>query len=171
MPKEGSALALHSISMTDRPKLSDISSSSTSLLDPILQSLCQPSLLTSQKALSTLDLYPDLSLLPRWPGLEEDDELAGPQPGPSRSEAGESIATGPPVGKAKKAWKWEELEMMGIKELGRLKAQGVEVGDLIWRKKKDLKAMGSGKRARQGGERKSGKGGRGGGEEEDFGNS
>ena len=31
--------------------------------------------------------------------------------------------------------------------------------------------MGSGKRARQGGERKSGKGGRGGGEEEDFGNS
>ena len=41
-----------------------------------------------------------------------------------------------------KTWAGEELDRMNIKQLGRLRAQGVDVGDRITRKKRDLKEMG-----------------------------
>ena len=51
-----------------------------------------------------------------------------------------------------KTWTGEELDKMNIKQLGRLRAHGVDVGDRITRKRKELKEMGHplkrGKKAR-----------------------
>lgn len=67
-------------------------------------------------------LYPNLALFPRWPGFEEDEELAGP-------------GVNTPEGKA-------ELESMNSKQLGRLKARGEDVQDLLPKKKKRKGAKG-----------------------------
>lgn len=115
---------------------------------PLITSLqdvaSSPSNLTTSKILSGLNLYPNLSLLPRWPGLEEDEEMAGgnedaeqPAAGPSspspalvaQSEAGTSGFA------LKKDWTKEELETLGPRQLGRLKSQGVNIGDLLSRKR------------------------------------
>jgi tRNA (guanine-N(7)-)-methyltransferase subunit TRM82 len=73
--------------------------------------------------------------------MEEDDDLAGPAPGTgtgtdvpasSASEAGE-----PGAGRT---YTPEELEGMNVKQLGRLRAQGVDVDALLRQKKKAKKA-------------------------------
>ncbi|EIW68303.1 hypothetical protein TREMEDRAFT_69302 [Tremella mesenterica DSM 1558] len=92
------------------------------------------------KTLASLDLYPDLSLYPRWPGMEEDDDQAG-QTDSAVSEAGESVVS--MKGKLPNEWTREELEKLNVKQLGRLKAQGVDTGDLIYKKKKALKSLGT----------------------------
>jgi tRNA (guanine-N(7)-)-methyltransferase subunit TRM82 len=105
-------------------------------------------------------MYADLSLYPRWPGLEEDDDLAGPAPtdadadaentGSGAGKAGKQArkADGTADGnddtqiKIKKDYTREELEAMGVKQLGRLKAHGVDVADLLLIRKKNAKARG-----------------------------
>lgn len=85
-------------------------------------------------------MYPDLDLFPRWPGFEEDEELAGPQPS---SEAGDSTSLAGQGGVGpKKTWSPEELAKMSVKQLGRLKSQGVDVGDLMTKRKKELLTRG-----------------------------
>ena len=99
----------------------------------------------SQNALANTDLYPNLSLLPRWVGFEEEDELAG------KEETEEGRSGTPDKGNhmslsmdPKKEWTREELENLGPRQLGRLKAQGVDVGDLL--SKKRVKRIGKEKK-------------------------
>jgi tRNA (guanine-N(7)-)-methyltransferase subunit TRM82 len=72
--------------------------------------------------------------------MEEDDDLAGTAgtgidvPASSASEAGEPGA-GPG-----RTYTPEELEGMNVKQLGRLRAQGVDVDALLRQKKKAKKA-------------------------------
>lgn len=89
---------------------------------------------TSISTIASLDLYPELTLFPRWPGFEEDDELAGTGDNKSISEQG----TG------KKEVTQVELEKMNTKQLGRMKAQGANVADIIGRKRKEMKVKGKG---------------------------
>jgi tRNA (guanine-N(7)-)-methyltransferase subunit TRM82 len=91
--------------------------------------------LTSPQTLSQLNLYPDLSLFPRWPGLEEDDDLAGPAP---TAEAPAEIQTGGPVF-PKKEYTQSEYEAMNLKHLGRLKAQGYDVEGVMRVKRRETK--------------------------------
>ena len=102
---------------------------------------------TTADDVANLDLYADLSLMPRWPGMEEDDEMAGSaetdtqgESSAMASDAGESYL---PPGKAPKDWTREELEKLNVKQLGRLKSQGVDIGNLITKKRKKLKDLGS----------------------------
>lgn len=97
-----------------------------------------------------MDLYPDLPLLPRWPGFEEDEDLAGPSELQEDEEAAASSSASPKPTPAsriapseagtagfalKRDYTREELEAMGPRALGRLKALGVDVGNLTSRKK------------------------------------
>jgi tRNA (guanine-N(7)-)-methyltransferase subunit TRM82 len=70
--------------------------------------------------------------------MEEDDDLAGPQPGPSDSTAGGAASESgekPPA----RIHTQEELQSMTVKQLGRLRAQGMDVDALISSKKKEQK--------------------------------
>lgn len=89
---------------------------SSSLVASLRAALSDPSLDATPTTLSQLALFPNLSLFPRWPGFEEDEELAGP-------------AVNTPEGKA-------ELETLNSRQLGRLKARGEDVQDLLPKKKK-----------------------------------
>ncbi|KAL7421570.1 tRNA (guanine-N(7)-)-methyltransferase non-catalytic subunit trm82 [Cryptotrichosporon argae] len=104
------------------------------------------------KTISALQLYTDLSLLPRWPGLEEDDELAGDgseTPGtPGGSDDGARGKKGRAKAKAKgriepadvAGMSQEELKALDLRQLGYLKARGVDVGELTSRKKRKIAA-------------------------------
>ena len=157
-----------------------LESTSSPLLTTITSLLADSANAVQPKILSALSLYPDLSLLPRWPGFEEDDDLAGsnePVTDPSEQPAeadpakqGEKAV--PRTGTAlyskmapseagttgsafKKDWTREELEGLGPRQLGRLKAQGVDVGDLLSRKrtKRDPSVQGKGKANGAGGKK------------------
>lgn len=183
--------------MRDLYQLSDISSTSSTLLDPLHATLSQSTNLTTPDTRSTLPMYGDLSLYPRWPGLEEDDDLAGPAPaaanlsaetdspagsggnagqkgtgkgrrgGNSKGDnntsnsnsnsnrggggAGNETREEAPGSKIKKDYTRQELENMGVKQLGRLKAHGVDVSDLLLKRKKDAKARGKRRKLEEGG--------------------
>ncbi|BEI94022.1 uncharacterized protein CcaverHIS019_0604810 [Cutaneotrichosporon cavernicola] len=71
---------------------------------------------TAPGTIAGLNLYPNLGLFPRWPGFEEDEELAGDS----------GAATPTP----------SEYEGMAPKQLGRLKAQGVDVSEYLSKKRR-----------------------------------
>ena len=124
----------------DLQQLADASVSSSSFLSPLLASLSHRHLLAPPKTIATLNLYPDIGLLPRWPGFEEDDDLAGETAAiPERIGGGGLRGSG---GGLKKVGTSQELEKMSVKQLGRLKAQGLKVGDLIGRKRREMRARG-----------------------------
>lgn len=104
------------------------------------------------KTIATLQLYPLLPLLPRWAGMEEDDDLAGPSTSsvPASNVSGiahkgakgkkQPSATAEGEEELKKSYTREELSGMGNKMLGRLKAQGVDVDEFLKRKGRGGKA-------------------------------
>jgi tRNA (guanine-N(7)-)-methyltransferase subunit TRM82 len=105
---------------TTNIQLSDITASS-----PLVATLTAAlsSSTATPAVLATLSLYPNLSLFPRWPGFEEDEELAGP--------AAETTAPSS-----------EPASFKGMtgKQLGKLKAQGAAVPrELLWKKSKKRK--------------------------------
>lgn len=106
---------------------------------------------------SKLQLYPLLPLLPRWAGMEEDDELAGPSAEPvdggkgkkgqgkgkgkgKQVEAEDAEAEDEVEVDEKKVYTREELEGMSNKMLGRLKSQGVDVEE--WFKRRQRRPKG-----------------------------
>lgn len=101
----------------------------------------------NSNSLTQLNLYPNLSLYPRWPGLEEDDDLAGPavdsaQPGTGTStpiidDGNKDNSTS--SSKGKKEYTKAEYETMNLKTLGRLKAQGYEVDSYMRIKRRETK--------------------------------
>lgn len=104
-----------------------------------------------------MSLYEDLNLLPRWPGFEEDEDLAGPadekvvdpnQPSTETpletkgSKENEKRGKNPSVHRNgfangnTQSYTQEELEGMGLRVLGKLRAKGVDVSDIIRRKRR-----------------------------------
>lgn len=107
---------------------------------PVAATLQAASETASASAVSKLQLYPSLPLLPRWAGMEEDDELAGPStsaPGKGQFEKVETPGdSGAELvldaeGEEKRTYTREELSQMGNKMLGRLRSQGVEVEEFL----------------------------------------
>ncbi len=92
--------------------MSDVSASNTELLGALAAPLSPT---TPAKTIASLNLYPNLGLFPRWPGFEEDEELAGPE--------GDATPT-------------SEYEAMAPKQLGRLKSQGVDVSAYLSKKRR-----------------------------------
>jgi tRNA (guanine-N(7)-)-methyltransferase subunit TRM82 len=119
-------------------QFTDITSSHPlqSTLDSIITS---PTNQTTSKDLSTLNLYPDLSLFPRWPGLEEDDDLAGPSTDPIPSDPTPTTGVVMEPSGPRKEYTHEEYQVMNLKHLGRLKAQGYKVDDYMRTKRRETK--------------------------------
>ncbi|GMK57345.1 hypothetical protein CspeluHIS016_0401790 [Cutaneotrichosporon spelunceum] len=92
-------------------QMSDASVSNAKLLAALAAPLSPT---TAPSTITGLNLYPNLGLFPRWPGFEEDEELAG-----------DSGAATP-----------SEYEGMAPKQLGRLKAQGVDVSEYLSKKRR-----------------------------------
>ncbi|ORY32126.1 WD40-repeat-containing domain protein [Naematelia encephala] len=120
-------------------QLVDITSGSLTLLDPVYRTLQQSHQLINPSTIANLNLYGNLSLLPRWPGLEEDDDLAGTN---EQNAGSEATQNGDGAGKE---WTADELEKMNVKQLGRLRSQGVAVEEVIARKRKQGKGKKSDK--------------------------
>lgn len=100
--------------------MTDAAPSQAELLSALSAPLAADSARVPVAAVAGLQLYPNLGLFPRWPGFEEDEELAGPETGASTpSAAGGS-----------------DYESLAPKQLGRLKAQGVDVSGLMQRKRR-----------------------------------
>jgi tRNA (guanine-N(7)-)-methyltransferase subunit TRM82 len=93
-------------------QMSDVSASNAELLGALAAPLSPT---TPAKTITGLNLYPNLGLFPRWPGFEEDEELAGPE--------GDATPT-------------SEYEAMAPKQLGRLKSQGVDVSAYLSKKRR-----------------------------------
>ncbi|KAK8854534.1 hypothetical protein IAR55_003273 [Kwoniella newhampshirensis] len=114
--------------------LSESSSNSTATFSALVPTL--PT--TSFKTLSNLNLYPLLGVLPRWPGFEEDEDSGPPVPVPAAGDDATSVA--PTMGGgAHRSYTPDELEKLNTKQLGRLKAAGVDVGNLLVQRQKKAK--------------------------------
>ncbi|ODN85454.1 hypothetical protein L198_07535 [Cryptococcus wingfieldii CBS 7118] len=87
---------------------------------------------TTPSQISQANLYPLLGVLPRWPGYEEEEDA------PNSSVPGGEPIPAPAAGPGG-AYTNEELESMNTKQLGRLKASGVDVGAIMLRRKKEAK--------------------------------
>ncbi|WVQ71969.1 hypothetical protein IAR50_001512 [Cryptococcus sp. DSM 104548] len=87
---------------------------------------------TSPTQLSQANLYPLLGVLPRWPGYEEEEDA------PNSSVPGGEPIPAPAAGPGG-AYSTEELEALNTKQLGRLKASGVDVGAIMLKRKKEAK--------------------------------
>lgn len=72
--------------------------------------------------------------------MEEDDDLAGPTDLADTNDSGDTSPA--PTRTDGKTWTMDELDKMNVKQLGRLKAQGVDIGDLIRKKEKEMKERG-----------------------------
>ncbi|WVO14571.1 hypothetical protein L204_102206 [Cryptococcus depauperatus] len=100
---------------------------------------------TAPKTLANLNLYPLLGVLPRWPGFEEDFEDSLPPMVPGMVPISSSpSAYAPSVvstfgGGIKKNYTPDELEQLNTKQLGRLKAAGVDVGSILLKRQKKAK--------------------------------
>lgn len=95
--------------------LSDVSSTEHSLVSTLNTAIAATQ--APPSTLANLNLYPNLSLYPRWPGFEEDEELAGP-------------ASDAPVLTS------EQADGLTSRHLGRLKASGMQVQHLLAPRKK-----------------------------------
>ncbi|WWD19332.1 hypothetical protein CI109_103791 [Kwoniella shandongensis] len=119
--------------------LTESSSSSSSTFSSLIPSL--PT--TSFKTLSNLNLYPLLGVLPRWPGFEEDEDAGPPVPLLSGAGAGggdDATSIAPTMGGgANRSYTHEELGKLNTKQLGRLKAAGVDIGNLLVQRQKRAK--------------------------------
>lgn len=93
------------------------STSQESLLSSLTAPLEAESALVPVATIAALSLYPNLGLFPRWPGFEEDEELAGPETGAST-----------PGG--------SDFESLAPKQLGRLKSKGMDVTGLMRTKRR-----------------------------------
>lgn len=132
-------------------QLSDVSAQHQPLLTALNQSLAaSDSLAATPAALSQLALYPNLGLFPRWPGFEEDEELAGTAEDSTTAGGG------------------DDKEKLNTRQLGRMKARGADVQDLIPKKNKKRKKSGKGGAAAGGGGGGGGGGAEDGGEEEEV---
>lgn len=113
---------------------SDGTLSLSSRANPLAASLKAESNTATPDQLSKLsDLYPDLGLLPKWSG--EDAEEAGEGgggAGDGASEAGTAMTSS--GARSPFSYTPEELAQMPVKQLGRLKAQGVNVMEYIQQK-------------------------------------
>ncbi|WVW85279.1 hypothetical protein I302_107317 [Kwoniella bestiolae CBS 10118] len=114
--------------------------------DPSLSSSILPSLpKTDLKTLSNLNLYPLINILPKWPGLEEEVEGGDPPLPPTEGEENDMISLAPTsmtartFGGTKRNYTKEELGTMNSKVLGRLKSQGVDIGNLLVQRQKKAK--------------------------------
>lgn len=96
--------------------MTDVTASSP--MTSLITSLSVESLHADGQTLASLALFPNISLFPRWPGFEEDEELAG---GPTTATAVDESS----------------LENMNLRQLGRLKGKGADVPqDLISKKRR-----------------------------------
>jgi hypothetical protein len=97
---------------------------------------------TTEQLVKLGDLYSDLGLLPKWSGedAEESGEPQGAAGTDGASEAGTS--SGGSGGRSPFSYTPEELNAMPVKQLGRLKAQGVDVQEYITAKSKKQKGSG-----------------------------
>ncbi|WVQ68581.1 uncharacterized protein L199_006790 [Kwoniella botswanensis] len=100
---------------------------------------------TDFKTLSNLNLYPLINILPKWPGLEEEGIEGGDTPTPPIEEEADGISLAPTsmtartFGGTKRNYTKEELTTMNSKVLGRLKSQGVDIGNLLVQRQKKAK--------------------------------
>ncbi|WWC71258.1 uncharacterized protein I206_105211 [Kwoniella pini CBS 10737] len=104
---------------------------------------------TDIKTLSNLNLYPLINLLPRWPGLEEDEGIDIPQINSNENGnidiSDDLISLAPTnlttktLGGTIKNYTIEELNSLNLKVLGRLKSNGVDVNEILKQRQKKSK--------------------------------
>jgi hypothetical protein len=126
--------------LTNTVQFSETTTQHTTLLDSLYTSLSQSHLLLPPSSHASLALHANLTLLPRWPGYEDDEDDSNPSntlnPDDTASIAGTMTTMG---GGLNKTYSQEELEGMNVKQLGKLKARGLDVEGIIGRKRKEAK--------------------------------
>ena len=104
----------------------------SSSANPLAASLkAEANLATVEQLSKIVDIYSDLGLLPKWMG-EDAEEAGEPANGGGADGASDAGTTsGGPGGRSPFSYSPEELAAMPVKQLGRLKAQGVDVQEYI----------------------------------------
>ena len=145
IPPDNDALAhpLRALRVSKDGTFSDTSTNHHDMIASLEASLTQPHLLSDLTTASKLQLYPDLPILPRWPGMEDDDEDEGAVDvgiEQSNSDARSVVTKSEGRYAPDRTWTAEELEMLSTKALGRLKSQGVNVATILLARKKAAKS-------------------------------